>query len=84
MSTQKAEEHSQPAVSEPHSSTPTLTPQPETTGAVTVDQEKQLPGPPTIPGAPFPDGGLRAWAAVAGAWLFGKSAFYAYALVIKS
>lgn len=56
-----------------HSSTPTLTPQPETTNANGLDQEKQQAGPPAMPGAPFPDGGLKAWSAVAGAWLFGRS-----------
>jgi hypothetical protein len=74
MSTKEAEQLAHPATSEPHSSTPTLTPQPETSNVTTIDEEKQQPGPPTIPGAPFPDGGLRAWAAVTGAWLFGKSA----------
>jgi hypothetical protein len=55
-------------------STPTLAPD---TGPVVAkspdpDREKQEPGPPEVPGAPFPEGGLRAWSAVVGAWLAGK------------
>lgn len=65
----------QTSTSELHSSTPTLTPAPEIT-AVKQDEhdvEKQrAAAPPMIPGGPFPDGGLKAWAAVAGAWLAGK------------
>lgn len=56
------------------SSTPTLAP---ATGAADVkspdhDHEKQEPGPPEVPGAPFPEGGVRAWSAVVGAWLAGQ------------
>lgn len=69
----KAEEQGV-APSDVHASTPTLAESgspPQNT-----DAEKQVPaGPPAIPGAPFPDGGLRAWAAVAGAWLAGESGF---------
>ena len=73
MSTKEAEQLAHPATPESHSSIPTLTPQPETSNGTAIDEEKQQPGPPTMPGAPFPDGGLKAWAAVTGAWLFGKS-----------
>lgn len=38
------------------------------------DAEKQEAAPlPVDPGEAFPDGGLRAWATVVGAWLAGKS-----------
>jgi hypothetical protein len=52
------------------STTPTLTPSPEV-NALDHDAEKQPAAPPGIPGAPFPEGGLKGWAAVAGAWLAG-------------
>lgn len=61
--------------SEDHSPTSTLTPAPEITAVKQEehDAEKQPPaGPPMIPGGPFPDGGLKAWAAVLGAWLAGR------------
>jgi len=56
------------------SSTPTLAP---SSGAANVkppdhDHEKQELALAVVPGAPFPEGGLRAWSAVAGAWLVGK------------
>jgi len=74
---QETEQHLHSASSEPHSSTPTLTPQPETeVAAAKIDEEKQQPGPSTIPGSPFPEGGLKGWAAVVGAWLFGKSTLF--------
>jgi len=63
-----------PGSSEPaQSTTSTLAP---ATGAADVkspdqDREKQESRPAEVPGAPFPEGGLRAWAAVNGAWLVG-------------
>jgi len=62
-----------PGSSEPAQSTSTLAP---AAGAADVrfpdqDHEKQESEPPEVPGAPFPEGGLRAWAAVIGLWLVG-------------
>jgi hypothetical protein len=62
------------------SPTPTLTPAPEITAvkAEADDAEKQSPAAPMIPGGPFPDGGLRAWATVVGAWLASKSSLFLF------
>jgi hypothetical protein len=56
-------------------STPTLAPAPETTkiDAIATDTEEQEIKGMNVPGAPFPDGGLRAWAAVSGAFLVCES-----------
>jgi hypothetical protein len=73
------EKQSSPASSEPTlSPTPTLAPGPGAADGKSTDQdhEKQDPGPPEVPGAPFPEGGLRAWSAVIGAWLAGDHCLY--------
>jgi hypothetical protein len=73
------EKQSGPASSEPTlSPTPTLAPGLGAADGKSTDQdhEKQDPGPPEVPGAPFPEGGLRAWSAVNGAWLAGDHCLY--------
>jgi len=73
------EKQSDPVTSKPTlSPTPTLAPVPGAADGVSTDQdhEKQDPGPPEVPFSPFPEGGLRAWSAVIGAWLAGKHCLY--------
>jgi hypothetical protein len=73
------EKQSGPASSGPTlSPTPTLAPGPGAADGKPTDQdhEKQDPGPPEVPGAPFPEGGLRARSAVIGAWLAGDHCLY--------